>query len=141
MGWILMIAGVWVIATMYGNFFMLLLGIGMVFWGFALLGKNTDDNKGKKKKKTTSGRRSDRDYGGYDGPTHTGSGTPDHVYRGDGSYVNLHGDGWRESWDGGRENVYTGERVERDRVYGNYTYTDSDGDSDDRANFGYDSDD
>ena len=131
MGCLLIIGGILVIAYSYGNSYLILLGVILLIWGFF---------GGKKSDKSTHTDpppgNGDRDYGGYDGPVHTGNGTPTNVHTSTGKDIDTYGYGWRESYDGGRENIY-GERVEKD-IYGNWTYVDSDGDTDDRATFDFD---
>ena len=131
MGCIMAIAGIVIIAYSGGNSFLILVGVVMLIWSFS----------GGKNKKKTPPVRSGKGHsdGGYDGPVHTGSGTPDYVRTSDGRDIDTHGYGWRESYSGGREGP-NGESVEKD-VYGNWTYSDSDGDSDSGASFSYDSDD
>ena len=77
--------------------------------------------------------------GSYEGSTHYGtdtSGAPTTVHTSYGRTVDTTGTYWRERPDGSRENIF-GETVEKN-AYGQWEYTDSDGDTDDRATFDWD---
>jgi hypothetical protein len=140
MGCLLIFAGIFVIANSYGNWFFILLGIALIIWGFSGSADKPNQKKppikpGKKRKQSDGSCSS----GGYEGHTHTGTGTPTSVHRSDSSEVNTYGNNWRETGTGGRENIVTGETVERD-YFGNWTYTDGDGETDNNATFDYDDD-
>lgn len=112
------------------------IGIALILIGIFIPSSSETTQVTQKPQTGTSGGSRD---GGYDGPVYTGRGTPDSVRCGDGREVDLRGTYWRENYDGSRENIITGERVDRD-IFGNDQYTDAYGDVDDRATFGYDSD-
>ena len=135
MGCLMIIAGILLIAYSFGNSYLILLGVVLLIWGFSSAGKDgKKGGKGGKGNKGGKGSRGGSGGDGYTGSVHTGTGTPGSVHRGDGSDVDTYGYGWQDSVTGGRENVFTGESMERD-VFGNWTYTDSDGETDDRATF------
>ena len=139
MGCLLIIAGIVTIAYSYGNAYLILLGVVLIIWGISKSGKDEPKKTGKGRKKSGNAGKSGSESSdcGYDGPIHTGRGRPTTVHRSVGSDVDTSGYGWQDSVTGGRENVYTGESVEKD-IYGNWSYTDSDGETDDYASFDYD---
>lgn len=145
MGCLLIIGGILTIAYSYGNSYVIFLGVILLIWGCCSVGNDTGKSGNGNRSRSRNGSRNgngnggnnSENGGGYDGPTHTGQGRPTSVTRGDGSTVDTNGYGWQDSVTGGRTNVFTGESVE-DNPLGQPEYTDSDGNVDDNATFGYD---
>jgi len=111
----------------------ILAAIGEIYWWYLLIKWQPPAKPPATKKNGGS------DGEGYTGSTHYGEGTPTSVRTGNGTTVDTHGFGWRETYTGGRVGPH-GESLEKD-VFGNWQYTDSDGDTDDYATFGFDDDD
>ncbi len=130
-GIFMIVGGIIVIANSFGNTGIGMVGVILIIAGVVTYSKNNKTTRGSK-----DGSNGHSGGDGYDGPIHTGSGTPTSVHTSYGRDIDMYGTGWREVY-GGRENIITGEKVEKN-IYNNWEYTDSDGDVDSNATFGYD---
>ena len=111
----------------------------LMVWSF-YRGMTEEKRKPKQPPVTGSRRSGGSSDGGYEGSTHYGtdtSGAPTTVHTSYGRTVDTTGTGWRERWDGSKEN-FLGETLEKNPYTGKWEYTDSDGDTDDRATFDWD---